>query len=120
VWSSWLKIPVSNARLRRRCFRRNSRDEERLARFEREARAVAAVNHPGIAVPYEIGEFHGTRHSETHNSQAPLADPCPYFLSGLATDVQETSLHPTRRKRRWENEALRSAGDDSAQRQMRH
>ena len=32
------------------------RDEERIARFGREARAAAALSHPGIAVLYEIGE----------------------------------------------------------------
>ena len=32
------------------------RDAERVARFGREARAAAALSHPGIAVLYEIGE----------------------------------------------------------------
>ena len=109
MWSSWLKIPASNARLHRRCFRRNSRDEERLARFEREARAVAALNHPGIAVLYAIGEFHGTRYSETHNSPAPLADPCPIFSQVWLQTFRKQAWHPTRRKSRWENEAQRSA-----------
>src|SRR5258706_6860398 len=36
-----------------------ARDEERVARFEREARAVAALSPPGIAVLYESGEADG-------------------------------------------------------------
>ena len=39
-----------------------ARDEQRIARFELEARAVAALCHPGIAVLYEIGEADGTRY----------------------------------------------------------
>jgi serine/threonine protein kinase len=33
-----------------------------MRRDWRASRAVAALNHPGIAVLYEIGEFHGTRY----------------------------------------------------------
>src|SRR5438045_790130 len=36
-----------------------SRDAERVVRFELEARAAAAINHPNILVVYEIGNHEG-------------------------------------------------------------
>ena len=37
-----------------------ARDAERLARFEREAKLLAALNHPGIATIYGFEQFDGT------------------------------------------------------------
>src|SRR5689334_20925147 len=39
-----------------------SADAERLARFEQEARAIAALNHPNILSVFDIGEERGTRY----------------------------------------------------------
>ncbi len=38
-----------------------SADPERLARFEREAKTVASLNHPNIAAVYSVHEHEGTR-----------------------------------------------------------
>ena len=71
-------------------------DPERLARFEQEARAAAALNHPHIAVVHDIGTEDGTHfmvqeYLEGDTLREPLqkgALPLKKAL-GLATEIAE-------------------------------
>jgi serine/threonine protein kinase len=52
-----------------------ARDAERLSRFEREARAVAALNHPNILTVFDVG-------SHTEAAGTPTAG-IPYVVTEL-------------------------------------
>jgi serine/threonine protein kinase len=52
-----------------------ARDPERLARFEREAKVLASLNHPHIAAIYEVGEAEGAAdHPAVHFLVMELAE----------------------------------------------
>jgi len=54
-------------------------DDERLARFEREAKLLASLNHPNIVTIYEIGEHEGTPYIAMEYVESDRAN--EYWLS---------------------------------------
>jgi eukaryotic-like serine/threonine-protein kinase len=64
-------------------------DSERLARFDREARTLAALNHPDIAAIYGVEKSGGTTALVMELVEGPtLADTLSDFRSGLPTAVR--------------------------------
>lgn len=63
-----------------------ARDPERLDRFEREARASAALNHPGIIATYDVGQADG------------IAFVVMEILDGATLRTELTAHPPTQRK----------------------
>ena len=50
-------------------------DPDRLARFEREAKVLASLNHPNIAAIHGLEESDGVRALVLHNSRVRAAPP---------------------------------------------
>jgi len=85
-----------------------ARDADRLRRFEQEARAVAALNHPNLLAIHDIGEYNGSpfivsellegRSLRTELESAPLSsrkatDYAAQIAQGLAAAHEKNIVH---------------------------
>ena len=70
-----------------------AQDEERLARFEREAKLLASLNHPNIAAIYGLEEHNGTRFLVLELVEG---DTLAERLKRGAIPVEESSNSPSR------------------------
>ena len=72
-----------------------SRDEERLRRFEQEAKSVAALNHPNLLTVFDVGTM-----PDPSNARAAL----PYIVSRIAGGLD--AARPPCRGRHWAAQGL--------------
>ncbi len=84
-----------------------AREPDRVARFEREARALAALNHPNVAQIYELGEAVPTGGPEDGGADVPRA-PVRFLVIELVAG--ESLAHRLRAGALPLAEALRVAG----------
>jgi serine/threonine protein kinase len=79
-------------------------DADRLSRFEREAKALAALSHPNIAMVFGLEKFESGRETETGTGQAPSVEPrAPGFFLGWRSQPKKKPGRETRRDQGYEN-----------------
>ena len=83
-----------------------ARDADRLARFQREAKTLASLNHPNIAAIYGIEESGGTRTLSWSSSKARIC-PCTSRAARWRWPTRGRSLR--RSRRRWKPRTSRAS-----------